>query len=108
MEKRKIYITIDEDIDDNTFAMLLQSSVLLLRSFAPKDTGNLAYNATKYRMSSPDVGIIYVDPRIAPYMVYTEEPWRRGRNPNEGWFKTSAELISRHIQETLQGVARND
>lgn len=62
---------------------------------APKDTWNLALNAIRIVQ---DYGKIYIviGGEIAPYAVYTNEPWinRKGQNPNEGW-------IQRTIQENL-------
>lgn len=71
---------------------------------APKDTGNLAYNAIKMKMDSPRQCEIYVSGNsiktingyikygVAPYMPFTNGPWLsprwRGRkNPNEGWWR---------------------
>jgi len=42
-------------------------------------TGNMALNATKIEFPEPGVCLICVDPKIAPYVPYTNEPWgRRG------------------------------
>lgn len=62
----------------------------------PIDTGNLRYNAVRMRYLGPKECRIYVDTNIAPYMVYTNEPWiadrwKGAKNPNEGWFKKAVE-----------------
>lgn len=113
MEVRRIKINIDEEVPDSIFAVLIDSSVNLLRSFAPKATGNLAYNAIRVHKQGENVVKIYVDPAIAPYMVFTNEKWTSPKwngkpNPNEKWFETSAELIARHITETLTGLNRGN
>ena len=82
-----------------------------IRRLAPKDTENLANNAL--RLTETSTGWqIEVDPAIAPYMVYTEEPWleprgkknpRMLKNPNEGWFRKAVEVIARQIANELKG-----
>lgn len=71
---------------------------------APKATGNLSENALKLE-STPQGWVIWVDPKIAPYMVYTEEPWvnRKGKNPNEGWFERVAEKVAKNLATFLNG-----
>lgn len=74
---------------------------------APIDTGNLAYNSIKLERTTTGY-VIYVDSAIAPYMVYTEEPWispywRGKKNPNEGWFKRVAEDIAEYIRQIFNG-----
>lgn len=76
--------------------------------YAPKDTGNLAYNAIKIKMDSPRQCEIYVSGNsiktlkmymrygIAPYMPFTNEPWispkwHGRKNPNEGWWQNAIE-----------------
>lgn len=75
-----------------------------LKSKSPIDTGNLRYNAIKYRIEG-DRFIIYVDEKIAPYMVFTNEPWinRRGTNPNEGWWDYTIEEVLRLMAIFLKG-----
>lgn len=93
-----------------------------LRKKAPKDTGNLAFNAIKYRWNSPTQFEIYVDvgdtqafvegaPLIrgrAPYMPFTNEVWLSPRwngkkNPNEDWWNNAIEEIIKFIAKELGG-----
>lgn len=79
-----------------------------LRGFAPKDTGNLAYNAIKIEYPSPNVCLIYVDESIAPYMKYTEFPWVSPRwngkkNPNEGWWEQAGVNVYVRLRRALRG-----
>lgn len=82
---------------------------------APKDTWNLAINALK--LEGTETGyVIYIDSAVAPYMVYTEEPWispywRGKKNPNEGWFARVADEVANYLAERLKGkieVVQND
>lgn len=79
-----------------------------LRDLAPYDTGNLARNAIKLEFVSRNVARIYVSEAIAPYMPYTNEPWvakkwNGHKNPNEGWFDASANLIAESLGDLLGG-----
>lgn len=79
---------------------------------APKDTGNLAYNAIKLKKTKNGY-VIKVDSKIAPYMVYTEEPWispkwHGKKNPNEEWFKQLAEDIAEYIRQIFNGERKNE
>lgn len=68
-------------------------------------TGNLAFNALKYSITQLDNGYdlhIWVDEEIAPYMVFTNEPWLHERwhgrsNPNEGWWQR----INQYIRDQI-------
>lgn len=93
------------------FVKLCLNAVSNLRALAPKDTGNLAYNAIRYEMPSPDTFVIYVDEAIAPYMPYTNEEWispkwNGKKNPNENWFDRAAELIAKNIAGETKGVMK--
>lgn len=79
------------------FAQLCRECELMLRMSAPYKTGNLRYNAIKMGMPDADTCVIYVDEDIAPYMKYTNEPWKRGINPNEGWFDNAIKNIAQYI-----------
>ena len=74
---------------------------------APKDTWNLAVNALK--LEETETGyVIYVDSAVAPYMVYTEEPWTSTRwngkkNPNEVWFRRVADAVAVELAAALGG-----
>lgn len=90
------------------FENVCMYAVRELRRLAPKDTGNLAYNAIRYEWVDPDTFRIYVDPDIAPYMPYTTEPWISPRwngkkNPNEGWFQRAADYIAHMVASYAKG-----
>jgi len=76
-------------------------------------TGNMAFNASKIEFPAPDTCIIYVDPDIAPYLPYTNEPWVAARwhgkkNPNEGWFQKAAENIVNYVLKRTKGELRKN
>jgi hypothetical protein len=76
-------------------------------------TGNMALNAAKIEFPRPDKCVISIDPKIAPYMPYTNEAWVAERwhgkkNPNEGWFQRAAEYIASYVSERLQGEVEHD
>lgn len=75
--------------------------------FVPIDTGNMAYNALSYD-STEEEFIIRVDPAIAPYVPYTNEPWLSEKwngkqNPNEGWWQRFVEKFMKRFAEALGG-----
>lgn len=78
-----------------------------LRSAAPYKTGNLRFNAIKIKIVGGTCQL-YVDEKIAPYMKYTNEPWKHGKNPNEGWFDRAAQHIAQLIAERLKGDIQDD
>lgn len=87
--------------------MAVYNSLWKVIRAAPKDTGNLAFNAIKLRRTKKGY-VIYVSSAIAPYMVYTEEPWispywHGKKNPNEGWFKRVAQDIAEYIRQVFNG-----
>ena len=70
-------------------------------------TGNMAFNALRYRVEG-DRFIVYIDEGIAPYFVYTNEPWTSPvwggkKNPNEGWADLFAKEFERLLAEELKG-----
>lgn len=74
-------------------------------------TGNMRFNATKILKIAPNTVQIKVDSAIAPYVVYTNEPWRaekwRGaQNPNEGWFEKATKEFARNLAISLQGTLK--
>lgn len=91
MNKRKFYSGVKEAVE-------------ILQQYAPYRTGNLANNAIKCRFSTKQCAI-YVDRAIAPYMPFTDKPWFNRwskktngqriklKNPNEGWFGRTTEII---------------
>lgn len=73
-----------------------------LKSRSPIRTGNLRFNSIKRKTFSENDVHIYVNQKIAPYMVYTNEPWISPRwhgkkNPNEGWFDATAQMVAMDI-----------
>ncbi|MGN1077342.1 MAG: hypothetical protein ACI4ST_02390 [Candidatus Gallimonas sp.] len=70
-------------------------------------TGNMAFHALQYSIEG-DVFHIYIDERIAPYVMYTEEPWispkwNGKKNPNEGWWERFGEEFARRLAKKLRG-----
>jgi len=83
-----------------------------LKQKSPQDTGNLRYNAIKGEWMDEKTFHIYVDEKLAPYMVYTNEPWtspywRGKKNPNEHWWNSTIQEILRMISNNLQGILKN-
>lgn len=75
----------------------------------PIDTGNLRYNAKIFRAVSANEIEIGIDGGIAPYMVYTNEPWispkwNGKKNPNEGWFDLAARSFADELAKRLGGT----
>lgn len=81
-------------------------NALRRQSFTPIDTGNLAYSAIKGIWISDKVFRIYIDENIAPYMIYTNEPWEKGNNPNLNWFEKAAKFITTYLSIRLNGEVR--
>lgn len=88
------------------FIVLCKECEQMLRMAAPYKTGNLRYNAIKLEIMTTNEVKLYVDENIAPYMKYTNEPWKRGKNPNEGWFDRAAERIANYMTTRLQGTVK--
>ena len=78
-------------------------------------TGNLADNALQFRWEGEN-GLtfhVFVDENEAPYMVYTNEPWKskkwKGKqNPNEGWWSKAHDFLTNRITELLNGELHDD
>lgn len=73
----------------------------------PRDTGNMAFNALTINVNA-DMIDIFVNPNIAPYVGYTNEPWLSERchgaqNPNEGWWQRFAEEFAKRLTTKLKG-----
>ena len=76
--------------------------------FRRASTGNMRFNASSCRVVSPDTVEVKVDAAIAPYVVYTNEPWTspkwNGRqNPNEGWFEKATLEFARYLASAMGG-----
>ena len=92
---------------ENKLKVAFQFAMNYLKSKSPIDTGNLRYNAIKYRIEQNKF-IIYVDESIAPYMVYKNEKWlnRKGDNPNEAWWNRTIEDIIETMSIYLGGTLK--
>lgn len=89
--------------------LAFMNAVRRLRWYAPYSTGNLRYNAIRYRWEDSNTFVIYVDESIAPYMPYTNEVWLsprwKGRsNPNERWWQETVQIIAEEMAIELKGV----
>lgn len=74
-------------------------------------TGKMAFNALQVRVRTyqrkPAVEI-FMDENIAPYVVYTNEPWispkwRGKKNPNEGWWDKFLEELLKRVAKKING-----
>ena len=105
------------------FVKVCEEACEIIRKLAPYDTGNLALNAIKIEFPNENTCRIYVDESIAPYMVFTNEPWehkiikmgnfrpgetiermRTWDNPNEGWWDNACKVAMDYIHQQLGGV----
>lgn len=92
-------------------AELMQAVLVAYNAFkavVPIYTGNMRYNATQIGQYGNGMYVIAVDGGIAPYAVYTNEPWISPKwngksNPNEGWIESGVELMATIIAQTLGG-----
>ena len=87
------------------------STVEEMRSeYVPRDTGNMAFNALEYKIENKVLDIS-VNPQIAPYVPYTNEPWLAARwngksNPNEGWWQKFVEEFTKRLTTKLRGTLK--
>lgn len=103
----------------------LNKALFTLKQESPYDTGNLRYNAIKLASLGNGHWQLYVDEAVAPYMVYTNEPWeqkwinmgnfkkgqtvqrlRTWKNPNEGWFDTAIQKVLQQLRIELGGTLK--
>ena len=99
-------------LSEERFRQVCNEMCTWLRGFAPKDTGNLAYNAIKIEFPSTKECLIYVDESIAPYMPFTTRPWVSPRwngkkNPNEDWWQMAGVNIYERLRRELKGKSTN-
>lgn len=78
--------------------------------WVPRKTGNMALNALRYSATN-DLLDIEIDPNIAPYVPYTNEPWLSDKwngkkNPNEGWWQRFVEEFTKRLTTRLKGELR--
>ncbi len=76
----------------------------------PRDTGNMAYMALQYEIQNGILAIT-INPDIAPYVPYTNEPWLSERwhgkkNPNEGWWDRFVAEFTKRLANKLKGVIK--
>lgn len=81
-------------------ALLLQTALV---ANAPKDTWNLALNGIRLVQDNGQWYVL-IGGEIAPYAVFTNEPWTRGKNPNEGWIERTIEECLPMIQQIMSGT----
>ena len=91
------------------FIQLTVGAFQIFQDIVPIDTGWLRYEATNYESMGRRSCEFVVDGRIAPYAVYTNEPWlsprRHGlKNPNEGWVQGGLELVAMYLSQQLGGA----
>lgn len=72
-------------------------------------TGNMRYNASKIRRVDQNTTEMMIDANIAPYVVYTNEPWispkwNGKKNPNQGWFERATEAVAVELAAMLGGT----
>lgn len=72
-------------------------------------TGNMRYNASKIRRVDQNTTEMLIDANIAPYVVYTNEPWispkwNGKKNPNQGWFERATEAVAIELAAMLGGT----
>lgn len=85
--------------DFKIWACNILKSVLQAR--APYDTGRLA---TQGIWVENDGSAVYIGgAEVAPYAVYTNEPWTKGKNPNEGWIDKAINEATPIIKQALSG-----
>lgn len=70
---------------------------------APKDTWNLALHGIKIIQ---DAGKFYVavGGENAPYAEQTNEAWKVGKNPNEGWIDRTLEEVLPYVKQIMSGA----
>ena len=90
------------------FVGLTVGAFQIFQAIVPIDTGNMRYNATTFNSTGTMSCTIKVDGSIAPYAVYTNEPWLSPRwhgktNPNEGWWNEWCDTFMKRLATKLQG-----
>lgn len=101
------------DVELEAFKQLVVS---IIKDLAPKDTGNLAYNAIRVERTAPNEYRIYVSvegehkPRaldgIAPYQVYVNDRVtlvNGKRNPNYKWWESAVDLAVEEAAKHFNG-----
>lgn len=96
-------------MEQSQFIALTVGAFQIFQGIVPIDTGNMRRNATQFASTGLKAASIRVDGAVAPYAVYTNEPWLSPRwggkkNPNEGWVKRGVELVAMHLSQQLGGA----
>lgn len=69
----------------------------------PRDLGNLADHGILHEQLSPWEWRVYIDLKVAPYMVYlNEDP----KNRHYQWFQAQAEKFAGNLANQLGGVLK--
>ena len=95
-------------MEQSQFIALTVGAFQIFQGIVPIDTGNMRLNATQFASTGLKSASIRVDGAVAPYAVYTNEPWLSPRwggkkNPNEGWVEGGVELIAMYLAQSLGG-----
>ena len=107
------------------FNKICNDACAFIKSMSPYDTGNLRRNAIRIEFENVDTCRIYVDEGIAPYMIFTNEPWehkvikmgnfrpgevverlRTWDNPNEAWWNKAVEAALQLIAKKAGGILK--
>jgi hypothetical protein len=81
-------------------ALLLHTALV---ANAPKDTWNLALNSIRIAQDKGQWHVL-IGGEIAPYAEFTNEPWQRGKNPNEGWIERTIDECLPMIKQIMSGA----
>ena len=96
---------------NDIYTVIQQVFESTFRPMVPIDTGNMQNDATKLEQIGPNTYQIKIDSSIAPYAVYTNEPWTSKRwggkpNPNEKWFEKATEKFAAELAAALNGLIK--
>ena len=88
--------------------LAIMDAVSTLRHFIPKDTGNMRYNAFKIEPLGDMKWKIFIDEKVAPYVVYVNEKWVSPKwngktNPNEGFWQYIVKRLADMIATAING-----
>lgn len=91
------------------FKSICDGVLKIVKKHTPVDTGNLKFNAVRIKYISANKIVILVDQDIAPYMVYTNEPWispkwHGKKNPNQAWWNNVIPLIVDYINKQVNNI----
>jgi len=78
------------------FVSIIEQAKTQNKALVPYDTGNMYWNAIKIIPTASGYDLI-IDDTIADYVYYTNEPWKKGTNPNEGWVGRFFEAVMKSI-----------